>query len=140
MKNLAQSVMDDVFEQPKTVDEALVREYFERNERKKEDDKWLKANKNVVLTGLQELGKQKADFGDLRVSYTEPDNSKFDMEKVMDYILQFHPDLGLTKLSVDEEKLTVAIDEGKIDIESLKDYAWEQSKGTPRLTIAKVKK
>jgi len=141
MKNLANQIIgNDVFVQQTEVSEDIISEYFMRNERKKEDEKWLKANKTIIMQELERLGKQANDWGDFRVSYVEPDNSTFDMEKVLDYVLEFHPDLGLTKLVVDEEKLTAAIEEEKVDLESLKVVAWKEQKGSPRLTVKKMKK
>lgn len=41
---------------------------------------------------------------------------------------------------LDEEKLKKLIEEGEVDISELKEYAWVEKKGTPRLIIKKVKK
>lgn len=143
MQNLADAINEkDVFMQPEVVDEAVIQEYYERNERKKEDDKWLKAYKPVVAKALADLNKDKADFGEFRASSTVPDNSKFDEDKLIGYIALHHPDVyeEVTELKavLNEEKLELAVEEGLLDIEKLKSVAWIEKKGTPRINVKKV--
>lgn len=139
MLSLLNTIKKDVFQQEEVVDETLIQEYFERNERKKQDDKWLKDNKSAVYNGLLKLKKEKADFGDYRASYTVPDTSKFDEEKVLEFALGHGIHEMVTKQVLDEDALMVMIEQGLIDFEQLKEFAWVEAKGSPRVTIKKVK-
>lgn len=140
MKKLADHVAgNDVFTNEGILEEGIVREYHERNERKKEDEKWLKKYKPIIQKGLESLGKDKVDVGELRVSITIPDNSHFDMDKVLEFVVERNIKEA-TKLAVDEEGLQKAVEDGVIDLEELKKYAWVEKKGTPRLSIKPIKK
>ncbi|MEC0276865.1 hypothetical protein [Peribacillus frigoritolerans] len=139
MQSLIDALKKDVFQQEVVVDESLIQEYFERNERKKQDDKWLKENKEVVFQGLKKLDKNKADFGSFRASYTVPDNSKFDEAKVLEFAIGHGIYEQVTKQVLDEDALTNMIEQGLIDLEELKAYSWVAAEGTPRVTIKKVK-
>lgn len=119
-------------------DENLVREYFERNERKKDDEKWLKEHKPTIIRTMNDLGKSKSDFGDMRVSVTIPDNSKFDDDKVLEFLVNHDLDEIATKRVVDEEALAQLIEDETVDLEELKDSAWVESQGTPRLSIKRL--
>lgn len=144
MKNLANHIQgtneENVFEQSDKEQQSLVKEYFERNERKKDDDKWLKKNKGSVLGILEKMGKEKHDFGEVRASYTTPDTSKFDNDKIMEFLVEKGMDEMGTKRVVDEDAIANLIEQGLIDLDELKEYAWVESKGTPRLTVKKAKK
>ena len=129
----------DVFDETGGISKELVREYYEINERKKADEKWLKANKPAIEKALALLERDKVDVGGLRVSVVVPDTSHFDLDKVLAYLIaEGHVDKA-TRLVVDEDKLAELIESGVIDVEDLKDEAWVESKGSPRLTINKVK-
>lgn len=135
MDSLVNAVRGNVFEKETSIDEALVKEFYERNERKKEDEKWLKQYKPLVMKGLEQLGKAKADFGDFRASYTVPDNSKFDEGRVIEFLLEKGLfELG-TKPVLDDEALSVMIEQGLIDFDELKERAWIEAKGAPRISI-----
>ena len=128
----------DVFSNENTIDKSLIEEYYSRNERKKEDDKWLKDMKPVIFNGMKQLGKSNADFGEVRVSYSIPDQSHFDEEKV----LAFAQERGLfemvTKPTLDEEALMTMIEQGLIDFDELKSFAWIEKFGTERIMVKKV--
>jgi hypothetical protein len=140
MKSLAKAINKDVFDQESTVDESLIKEYFERNKRKKEDEEWIKKHKSIVIKELQKLNKDKADFGDYRVSYSVPDKSHFDEGKILEFALQKGIFELITKPVLDEDALDRMIEQGLIDLEELKSHAWVEEKGTPRLSVKKVKK
>jgi hypothetical protein len=123
-----------------TVDEELIAEYFERNERKKQDEAWLKRYSPVIKEALE--NKPKSAIGEYIVTIFVPDNSKFNEDKVISYLKENAPANVFErciKPVLDEEGLTACIEEGLIDIEQLKNAAWEEIKGTPRLTISKRK-
>lgn len=141
-KNAKGKNKEDVFVQH-VLDEALVSEYFTRSKRKNEDDKWLKENKPSIMSGLGALGKEKTNIGSYQVGYTTPNESKFDMDKVLEYLRdKVTPEMYLncTKTVVDEEALTSYIEAGEIDIEELQEAAWVTKFGTPRLTVKQVGK
>lgn len=140
MESLRQIIQKDVFQNETVVDENLIKEYYERNERKKSDEKWLKEHKVAVFKGLQELGKQKAAFGDLQVSYTVPDQSYFDEAKVLEFALEHGVYELVTKAVLDEDALTSMIEQGLIDFDELKEYAWVEKKGTERISVKRVAK
>lgn len=141
MENLINHIKGkDVFENESVIDELIIQEYFMRNERKKEDDKWLKKHKPTVFKGLQALGKDKADFGDIRVSYTIPDQSHFDEVKVLEYALEKGVYEQITKPVLDEDALMTMIEQGLIDFDELKDRAWVEKLGTERVLVKKVKR
>lgn len=131
MKNLAKQ--QNVFKAE--FDEELVSEYFTRNERKKEDEKWLKANRNVIVKYLQDAGKDSTYVGAFKVSVVVPNTSKFIPEKVLKYVQDNNIKKAL-KETVDMDVLSEMVDQGEIDLEELQEVAWESSVGTPRLTIS----
>ena len=113
----------------------LVKEYFERNERKKEDEAWMKRNKEKVV---KLLGDKKAmDFGNIRVSVVVPDTSKFNPDKLQEYFQNKKPEYfdGVAKKVVDEKKVEKLVESEQIDIDELMEYAWVESKGSPRVTV-----
>jgi hypothetical protein len=140
MKSLLAAINKDAFEQETSVDEALVQEYFERNERKKADEKWIKEHKEKIYKGLNELGKSKADFGTYRASVSVPDNSRFDNDKVLQFVAEKGLYEEVTMRVLDEEKLVALIEDGLIDLEELKSKAWIESKGTARISVKKVER
>ncbi|MGA4519241.1 hypothetical protein ACPA0F_18445 [Solibacillus silvestris] len=139
MEKLQQYVTGhDVFSNENTIDESVIQEYYVRNERKKEDDKWLKDMKPVIFNGMRQLGKNKADFGQVRVSYSVPDQSHFDEEKVLAYALEKGLFEMVTKPALDEQALIRMIEQGLIDFDELKEVAWVEKFGTERITVKKV--
>jgi len=135
MKNL----VNKINEIPE-INQGFIKEYFERNKRKNEDEKWLKNNRNFVIKELKRLKKNKVDYGNIRVSMTIPDTSKFDKDKVLKYaeIKGLKP--KIVKEELDEDKLMQLIEEKLIDIKELKNYAWVESTGSPRITLKEIKK
>lgn len=128
----------DLFENDSIVDDSIIQEFYVRNERKKEDDKWLKDHKLKVLKSMQQLGKNKADFGDVRVSYTTPDQSHFDEGKVLEFAKQHGLYEDITKTVLDEVSLVNLIEQGLIDLDQLKEFAWVEKFGTERIIVKKV--
>lgn len=135
MRNLADSVFGRI-----TISQDLVDEYYERNRRKAEDEKWLKTNKPVILNAMKELGKEKSDFGSIRVSVSTPDESKFDYSKLVEFLIsKGFKDIAVTyEPIVDEAVLTELIGFGEIDLEELKAAAWVEKSGTPRLMVKQL--
>lgn len=136
MRQLADSVFGKM-----TVSQSLIDEFYERNSRKVADEKWLKTNKPALVNAMQELGKQKSDFGDIRVTVSTPDESRFDMEKILEFLANDVPEAifdRCTKVVVDEDALMAAIEEGSIDLGLLKEFAWIERKGTPRIMVKKL--
>ncbi|ATO48633.1 hypothetical protein P4V86_03755 [Brevibacillus laterosporus] len=134
----------DVFAQQSSVGEETLQEYHFRNERKKQDEKWLKVNKGLILKGLQELGKRKADWGGFRASYSTPDKSNFDMEKVKEFLEANLPykvveSIIEVRKVVNEGVLSEYIERGEIDLEALKAHAWIEKYDAPRLIVSAVK-
>jgi uncharacterized protein YjgD (DUF1641 family) len=135
------SGLDGYFEEVDNVMNRLVENYFIINERKKKDEKWLKENSPLIKKAMDMAGKDKKDYGSYRVSCSAPDTGKFNEEKVLDYILA---NLGdevfdeVTTVKLNEEALEQLITNGTISIDDLKNAAWEDSKGTPRLVISKL--
>lgn len=142
MKNLVNQVKgtNDVFDATEGIDDSVIKEYELRNERKKDDGKWLKKHKPSILKAMESLGTTKKDFDDVRVSYSVPDKSFFDMDKVMAFLEDNSLVELATKRVVDEKKLEKLIEDGVIDIEKLQERAWVEKEGTPRLIVKKVKK
>lgn len=148
MKNLAATVNgDSVFVRTTEEEFRLVNEYFERNERKKADEKWLKENKARVEQILADHGKDKMDFGNVRVTVSVPDTSKFDLDKVLEWAMRTDCPGGnyrwselITKQVIDEDKLARYIESGDINIEEIKAAAWVESKGSPRLVVSAIRK
>lgn len=130
----------DVFN-TKKVDESLIREYFERNERKKSDEAWLKSKAPIIREALKDT--PKSMYGDLVVTLSTPNTSKFDNEKIVEFLKEKVKPLNeeiydiCIKHEVDEQGLEDCLEQGLIDLEELKKYAWEESKGTTRLLISK---
>lgn len=122
------------------VDEKLIEEYFLRNERKKQDEAWLKQYGSIIKEALE--NKPKSVIGKYVVTISIPDNSKFNEDKVISFLKENAPANifeRCTKPALNEEELMACINEGLIDVEQLKNAAWEEIKGTPRLTITKKK-
>jgi hypothetical protein len=117
----------------------LVKEYYECNEAKKQCEAWLKRNKPKIEAAMKAIRKDKTVINEYMVSIVVPNTSKFDMEKVLQYAQSNGHDEVLKQV-VDEEALAEAIDNGEINIARLKEVAWVESTGTPRLTIKKVSK
>jgi hypothetical protein len=122
------------------VDQNFIEEYFKRNERKKEDDKWIKEKRRLVIKELQKLEKDVVDYGDIRVSMVIPDTSNFDKEKVLEFVETKGIKSKVVKEELDEDKLMQLIEEGLIDIDELKKYAWIESTGNPRITLKELKR
>ena len=128
----------DVFK-TQTISESLIREYFERNERKKEDEKWLKEYGEIIKEALKDT--PKSLIGDFVVSIQVPNTSKFNTDKVLEYLknsnIPRHVYERCVKLALDEEQFAACVEENLIDINKIREAAWEESTGTPRLTIKK---
>lgn len=133
--------MSNFFEDiaPLEINQEIVEEYFRRNERKKEDEKWLKEYRNIIINELNRLGKDIVDFGNIRVTMTIPNTSKFDSEKVLEFLEKKGLKQRAVKEELDEDKLMQLIDEGLVDIDELKEYAWVESFGSPRVTLKEMK-
>jgi len=127
--------MSSIFSNYTPEDLTILEQYNYRNKRVKEDQNWLKEHKPYIVSILQRMGKPKTDIGNFRVQVSVSDNSKFDMDKVAEYLESkgFLKEFG--KLIVDEEKLVGAIDSGVINLDELKEHAWLQSPGIERLII-----
>lgn len=122
------------------VNQELIEEYFKRNERRKEDEKWLKEHRKLIVNELKELGRDVVDFGNIRVSVTIPDTSKFDKEKVLEFAEKNGFKDRVIKEELDEDKLVQLIESGEVDLEELKEYAWVESTGSPRVTLKELKR
>jgi hypothetical protein len=142
MQKLANEVNGvDVFVRTSEEQIALVQEYNARNERTKDDEKWLKDNKPVIAGILAANNAAKMDFGNVRASIVVPDTSKFDQKKLVAFLVDrgSHSILEeTTTITVNEEKLGEAVESGEIDLDLMKAAAWVESTGTPRLTVKKV--
>lgn len=138
LKKLVSVVTDNVFEDG--LDENLLKEYYERNERKKKDEAWLKKYSQIIKAAMEKQGKSKTVVGNIKVSISVPDTSHFDMDKVLEYLQNGNVPSAVfervTKTVVDEDALTAAVEEGIINLEELKAHAWVESHGTPRLTVS----
>lgn len=124
---------------PLEINQEIIEEYFRRNERKKEDEKWLKEYRNIIINELNRLGKDIVDFGNIRVTMTIPNTSKFDSEKVLEFLEKKGLKQRAVKEELDEDKLMQLINEGLVDIDELKEYAWVESFGSPRVTLKEMK-
>lgn len=122
------------------VNQELIEEYYKRNERRKEDEKWLKEHRKLIVNELQDLGRDVVDFGNIRVSVTIPDTSKFDKEKVLEFAEKNGFKDKVIKEELDEDKLVQLIESGEVDLEELKKYAWIESTGSPRVTLKELKR
>lgn len=120
------------------VNQELIEEYFKRNERRKEDEKWLKEHRKLIVNELQELGRDVVDFGNIRVSVTIPDTSKFDKEKVLEFAEKNGFKDKVIREELDEDKLVQLIESGEVDLEELKEYAWIESTGSPRVILKEL--
>lgn len=134
-----QNLVNKINEVPE-VNQEFIKEYFRRSERKKEDEKWLKENRQFIINELEKLGKDVVDFGNIRVSMSIPDTSKFDSEKVLEFLEMKGLKDRAIKEELDEEKLMDLINDGLIDVEELKEYAWVESKGSPRIILRELKR
>ena len=143
MKKLAQQV-NDVFD---TLDEDLLKEYYERSERKKQDEAWIKKYNGIIKDILIKQGKSNEQVGNIVVSVSVPDTSKFDEEKLLEYIVSLYNEQKISdedyfkclKTSINEQAIMELVENGVIDLEELKEKAWVQSTGTPRLNVKKLK-
>lgn len=143
MKKLAQQV-NDVFD---TLDEDLLKEYYERSKRKKQDEAWVKKYSGIIKDILIKQGKSNEQVGNIVVSVSVPDTSKFDEEKLLEYIVSLYNEqkisdedyLKCLKTSINEQAIMELVENGVIDLEELKEKAWVQSTGTPRLNVKKLK-
>lgn len=122
----------------KQVDQELIEEYFRRNERKKEDEKWLKEHRKLIVEELKKQNKDIVDYGNIRVSVIVPNTSNFDKKKVMEFVEMRGIKSEVTKEELDEDRLVLLIEQGVIDVEELKEYAWVESTGTPRVIIKEL--
>lgn len=137
MKSLA----DAIFGSTINVDPALIEEYHARSQRKSDDEKWLKANKPAILSAMNDAGKYKADYGNYRVSVTVPDESKFDMDKVLEFLANDVAEEVFnrcTTVVVNEAELFTCVEDGIIDLEQLKEIAWVPKAGTSRLSVKQL--
>lgn len=135
MKNL----VNKINETPE-VNQDLINEYFKRNKRKKEDDKWLKKHRELIIAELNKIGKDKVDYGNIRVSMTVPNTSKFNKEKVLEFADIKGIRDKVIKEELDEDKLMQLIENEEVSVEELKEYAWIESKGSPRITLKELDK
>lgn len=135
MKNLANKINETI-----EVNQDLIEEYFRRNNRKKEDDKWLKKHRELIIAELNKLGKDRVDYGNIRVSITVPNTSKFDKEKVLEFADIKGIRAKVIKEELDEDKLMQLIENEEVSVEELKEYAWIESKGSPRITLKELDK
>lgn len=122
-----------------TVDQSqkdFVRQYYEINTRKNADEKWLKENKAKLRELVGEGGA--GDFGNIRVKVTVPNSSKFNMDKVHQFVKMKGIEEITTKRVVDEAKLMGLINSGTINLEELQEFAWEEIAGAPRVTIKEI--
>ena len=133
MQNLVSKVNGN-----KEVSQEFIEEYFKRNERKKEDEKWIKENRKLVIKELKRLERDVVDYGNIRVSMTIPNTSKFDKEKVLEFAETKGIKSKVIKEELDENKLMQLIEEGLIDVEELQKYAWVESTGSPRVTLKEL--
>jgi len=134
--------LEDVFASDEELDisEEVVRDFYTRKAKfNKEKSALDKINKMIKKT-LLESGKHVARFGNIVVKISIPDTSKFNMDKVLEYVKKNHPDMvhKLTKQVIDEDALDFAIDTGLIDTVELSKFALERSLGTPRATLKEV--
>lgn len=120
------------------VNQELIEEYFKRNERRKEDEKWLKEYRKLIVNELEKLGRDVVDFGNIRVSVTIPDTSKFDKEKVLEFAEKNGFKDKVIREELDEDKLVQLIESGEVDLEELKEYAWVESTGSPRVILKEL--
>jgi len=125
---------------PVEVNEELIREYHMRNERKKEDEKWLQKHRNLIINELKKLNKDVIDYGNLRVSIITPKTSKFDKAKVLEFVEIKGIKSKVVKEELDEDKLTELVEKGEISPDELKEYAWVESIGSPRIIIKELER
>ena len=133
MQNLVSKVNGN-----KEVSQEFIEEYFKRNERKKEDEKWIKENRKLVIKELKRLERDVVDYGNIRVSMTIPNTSKFDKEKVLEFAETKGIKSKVIKEELDENKLMQLIEEGLINVEELQEYAWVESTGSPRVILKEL--
>lgn len=122
-----------------TVDQTqkdFVKEYYEVNARKNADEKWLKENKARLRELVGEKGA--GDFGNIRVKVTIPNTSKFNMDKVHQFVkLKGLEDITTTRV-VDEAKVMELVELGTIYLSELQEFAWEETTGAPRVTVKEI--
>lgn len=128
------------FTSKSNLNQHLVEEYFFRNERKKQDEAWLKDNRLKVIKALEDVGKTAEDLGNFRVSMSIPDTSKFDNDKVLDYVRTKGLFDKVVTQVLDETKLVELVEKEEIDLEDLKKFAWMESTGSPRVTVKRLDK
>lgn len=137
------STLNDYFDEAFEIEEELLRQYDEINDRKKKDEKWLKENGKYVKEIMERAGKDKKDVGNYRVSVVVPDTSKFDEDKLLEVLTNILDEDALDKVTtrkINETVLTEMVEAGEVDIDTLKAFAWVESKGSPRLTIKRIER
>lgn len=120
------------------IDESILDEFYRRSERKKEDEKWLNEHKQLIRKGLLSINKNKVLVNNYQINMVEPDNSGWNMDRVLEFLTIHNLLEKATKPVVDEAKLMVLIENGEISLDALKEYAWIERKGTPRITVKRV--
>lgn len=132
----------DVFDSNEKLDitEDFIAEYYARKEALDREKKALDEINNYIKKSLLSSGLNKAKFGNVVVSITTPNTSKFDMDKVLEFMYDRYPDFvdNVTKRVVDDSKLEELVLSGKVDKDALVDFAFVESKGTPRATYKYV--
>lgn len=122
-----------------TLDAKILQEYYEHTQNKKKEEEWLNKHRALILQELKNLEKTAVRVGNYQAKVTIPNNSKFDEDKVLEFLEEKGLLEQATKKVLDEEKLTTLIENGLISLEELKDYAWVSLEGSPRLTVQMVK-
>lgn len=125
---------------PSVVDQKLIEEYFLRSERKKDDESWIKEHRVKIIEELNKLGVNKKDYGSFRVKMSVPDTSKFDEEKILNFLESKDLKHRAIKEVLDEEKLSQLIDNDIINLKELQEVAWIESKGSPRISVERLSK
>lgn len=126
----------DVFSNVSSGEVSFVKEFYARNERKKDDEKWLKENKAKIR---EILGSSPAkDFEGIRVKISVPNVGKFNLEKVKQFLIDHNLQEEGCKIVADEDKVEALIGDGSIVLDELKEYAWEDAEGTPRILVTSV--
>jgi len=125
---------------PSVVDQKLIEEYFLRSERKKDDKIWIKEHRVKIIEELNKLEVNKKDYGSFRVKMSVPDTSKFDEEKILNFLESKGLKHRAIKEVLDEEKLSQLIDNDIINLKELQEVAWIESKGSPRISVERLPK
>lgn len=136
----------DIFNE-KQKDMTLLKEYCERSERKREDEKWLKDNRGKILPfykGATDTVKELVE--DFEFLYIPVDASGFDEEKVLNYLkdlIESGTEVIKTAIktveSVDYDILEELCDQGVMSLDELKERAWVTKPGTPKLVTKRKK-